>query len=154
MSKINHNETSFKKGKLRITVNLFFVMYIVYLVYLTLFSTYYGRDYFHRSLNLIPFRTLAEYLHSTYNFSIILTNLVGNIAAFIPMGLLLPVVLKRIDRFKRVIFIILISTVAIEITQYILGVGTTDIDDVILNTLGGMLGFCLYSFLKRKNSIL
>lgn len=127
-----------------------FIIYIVYLMYLTLFSCYYGRGYFHRSLNLIPFKTMVEYLHSNYNPRIIFTNLIGNIAAFLPMGLLSPLIFKRINSFKKITWIIFISSLTIEISQYILGVGTTDIDDIILNTLGGIVGFCLYSFFKDK----
>lgn len=150
MNRNRYNIINLVKSKLRIFVNYFFIIYIVYLAYLTLFSSYYGRGYFHRSLNLIPFKTMVEYLHSTYNPNIIFTNLLGNIAAFIPMGLLSPLVFKSIDNVKRVTFIVLLSTLAVEILQYILGVGTADIDDIILNTLGGVIGFGLYRLFKDK----
>lgn len=124
----------------------FFVMYILILIYLTLFSPYYGRIYFHRSFNFIPFKTIISFIKSSYklNLEVVITNILGNIIAFIPMGFFLPIVFKKMNRFKIVVYIILFSTSSIEIFQYLLGVGTTDIDDIILNTLGGILGFILY----------
>lgn len=134
----------------RIFAKFFFAMYILYLLYLTLFSSYYGRNYFHRNINLFPFKTMVEYLHSNHSIKSIIINLLGNIAAFLPMGLLLPLIFKKINSFKRVTIFIFLSSFTIEITQYILGVGTTDIDDIILNILGGILGFCLYNCFKEK----
>lgn len=134
----------------RTLIKYLFTIYMIYLIYLTLFSSYYGRGYFHRSINLIPFRTMVEYLNSNYSLRIIFTNLFGNIAAFLPMGLLSPLIFKRINSFKRITFIIFTSSLCIEITQYILGVGTLDIDDIILNTLGGICGFTFYKIFKDK----
>jgi len=147
MNQTNHSVNILIKG---ILVKLFFLLYILYLIFLTLFSIYYGRGYFHRSINLIPFRTIIEYLSLSYNPYAVMRNILGNIAAFIPMGLLLPMAVKGINSLKRAFSIVLLSTLAIEISQYILGAGTADIDDIILNLLGGIIGFGLYVLFVKK----
>lgn len=144
LNKSNLNSISMSFSK--ILMNLIFILYILFLGYLTLFSHYYGRESFHRTLNLIPFKTILGFFNSSYKLKpeIIITNIFGNIVAFIPMGLVLPIIFRLINRFKRIFYIVLLSTLTIEIFQYILGVGTTDIDDILLNTVGGMIGFGLY----------
>jgi glycopeptide antibiotics resistance protein len=118
-----------------------FVAYLLLLAYLTLASKYYGREVEHRSINIIPLRTIIEYSTSGYNAIAITTNLLGNIAAFMPMGFLLPIVFSKLNRIRKVIYVSFISALLIELMQYILRVGASDIDDVILNVLGAVLGY-------------
>lgn len=125
-------------------------MYIIYLLYLVFFSTYYGRGYFHRSYNFIPFKTIVEYMFFSSSLNATVLNIVGNILAFVPMGFLVPIVFSKINRFKCIAILVLISTISIEIIQFIIGVGTCDIDDVILNWLGGVIGFQIYKILINK----
>lgn len=91
-------------------------------------------DYHRRSLNLIPFAGLTR-----TNFS----EMVANIIVFIPFGLLLSVAYKQLS-FRRKLAIVCASSVAAEILQYIFAIGATDINDVIANTSGGLLGLALY----------
>jgi glycopeptide antibiotics resistance protein len=138
------------KVKYRIIAATLFLLYLSYLVYLTFFSHRYGRGYVHRSINLHPFRTIAEYAVASYNRNIIVTNLFGNIAAFAPLGFLLPLIggRKAAGVFKIVLAAAGVS-VAVETFQYLLGVGAADIDDVILNTVGGILGYLALKLLYR-----
>lgn len=79
----------------------------------------------------------------------ILVNIAGNIIAFMPMGFLLPMVSKNPARFLRVLLVVLLASGTIEIMQYVFRTGVSDIDDTILNLLGGMLGYFAYkAFLK------
>ncbi len=138
------------KAKYRIIAAILFLLYLSYLIYLTFFSHRYGRGYIHRSINLHPFRTIAEYAAASYNRSIIVTNLFGNIAAFVPLGFLLPLIggRKPIGVFKAALAAAGVS-IAVESLQYLFGVGAADIDDVILNTAGGILGYLALKLLYR-----
>lgn len=126
-----------------------FITYLLLLIYLTLFSQYFGRIWFHRSINLMPFVTIYRYIVSSNNPGLALMNLAGNIIAFMPFGLLLPMVLKNQMHFLFIFCCIFSTSISIEIIQYILGVGVTDIDDIILNVIGGMLGYCLFKAFKK-----
>ncbi|AUM97722.1 VanZ family protein [Clostridium botulinum] len=68
---------------------------------------------------------------------------------FIPLGILVPTLFKNISK-KKVIFICFGVSLSFETIQYIFGLGASDIDDLILNTLGGIIGTLLYfTFLKK-----
>jgi glycopeptide antibiotics resistance protein len=110
-------------------------------------------------MNLIPLRTILQYINANINRDIIVTNLLGNVVAFMPMGFLLPLVFKRLSGFFRAVLTTAGASLVIEIAQYVTGVGAADIDDIILNTLGGVLGFLiflvcrsLYKLATRRNN--
>jgi glycopeptide antibiotics resistance protein len=126
---------------IKLIFSTLFVLYALLLAYLTFFSQYYGRGIAQRSINIIPLRTIIEFLTSGYNMNSIITNLVGNIIAFMPMGFLLPIVFKNLRTFFKVCTAVLSATILIEIAQYLVGVGASDIDDVILNVIGGVIGY-------------
>jgi glycopeptide antibiotics resistance protein len=101
-------------------------------------------------INLVPFKitiNTIRYLMSVQRFSasIIFQNTVGNIVLFLPFGFLLPMVSKKINSFTIIFFIALSCSASIECIQYLersFGVyRSVDIDDVILNTLGTLLGW-------------
>ena len=68
-----------------------------------------------------------------------------NIVFFIPFGLFAP-----LKRWKTVLLTAVIFSTLIEVVQYIGGFGLAEVDDVICNTLGTLIGFAILSFLKRK----
>jgi glycopeptide antibiotics resistance protein len=77
----------------------------------------------------------------------VLQNL-QNIAFFIPFGLLLP-----LKKWKAVLITAVVFSGLIEIVQYIGGFGLAELDDVICNTLGTMIGFWIFAGLKKVRSI-
>ncbi|WP_051910239.1 VanZ family protein [Lysinibacillus sp. BF-4] len=92
-----------------------------------------------RNVNYVPFQTITNYLHGTYRVPTFdaWLNVFGNIVMFIPLGIYLQIVVKR----KRITALLILSTtILIESVQYVLNIGATDIDDIILNFTGGMLG--------------
>lgn len=100
--------------------------------------------------NLIPFKIIKETYdeivnHQNINYFII--NFLGNIIMFLPIGFFIPLLWKLED--KKVILIGFCSSLLIEITQLFLRRGT-DIDDLILNTLGVYLGLLLYRKLSKN----
>ncbi|QUI24410.1 VanZ family protein [Vallitalea pronyensis] len=125
---------------------ILFALYLMLLIDLLFFD---GRSGGVKDYNLVPFRTIKNYIkyrHVIMNVSI--TNIVGNILAFIPLGFFVPT-LWRWARWMIIttIFCGLMSFI-VEITQYRYSVGRFDVDDIILNTLGGLIGYMVYKLCR------
>ena len=143
-----------------------FGIYCFILIYILFLSRganihYTYAQYFIRFTNFIPFRTIVEYIdrynNGFRNLSVI--NLLGNFILFTPMGMLLPCVVPKLNRFWKVTLTVLIMVVAVEITQGILRVGSVDIDDVLFNVIGAIIGYGMikipfvFKFFKKINLI-
>ena len=76
-------------------------------------------------------------------------NLVGNTAMFIPTGIILPILYKRLNSFWKVTAAGALISLSIEILQLRFASRAYDIDDVILNTCGVMIGYGIYALFKR-----
>lgn len=120
------------------------IVYFIVLAYLVFFSHSFGRGYIRRDIHLIPFRTIMQYLFVKRSLGLFIVNVPGNIAAFVPLGYLLPGVSKRFLKLKNLIIAVFSVTLAVEVIQYIAAVGTSDIDDIILNLLGGLIGYVMF----------
>lgn len=103
------------------------------------------------AINFIPLRTIIPYLRGEPSVYIAMENLLGNIFAFTPLGFLLPLLFKKCNDIKNIFFISTATTLFIEIIQLIFYLGSCDIDDVILNIFGCLLGFGIYSLFKYLN---
>jgi glycopeptide antibiotics resistance protein len=93
-----------------------------------------------RGINLIPFQDihiLSDYIHN-----------LGNIAVFIPLGVYLMIFKKNKKIFINMIYVFLIS-LSVEIIQFIFSLGLSDIDDILLNCLGGLIGILIYKCLLQ-----
>lgn len=97
------------------------------------------------NLQLIPFRTIASSIDSYIRVGMVpsSTNLIANIAVFVPMGYLIPLVVRRPSFIKTIIFSLAII-LCIEIIQFITYLGSADIDDVFLNMVGCVIGYAFY----------
>lgn len=123
-----------------------FICYLFFLIKMLLLSrTSHSGP---RSINLIPFYSIAEYISgNTDNLKrFAFSNLVGNIILFIPLGMYLPF-FKKDKRVITNLLLIFIVSLFVEIIQGLLGIGASDIDDIILNCLGGLFGILGYKFL-------
>ncbi len=100
-----------------------------------------------RRVNLIPFQTITEYLNGT-KLMLALNNVLGNIIVFIPYGIYIQV-LRKDKRFGISFLQVLFTSVSIEIIQFAFNLGAADIDDVILNCLGGLIGIGIYKLLLK-----
>jgi len=98
------------------------------------------------NLNLIPFKTIIEMLGE--NFQVSYLNLVGNIIMFAPFGFFPPLLWGK-GKFINSVWLTFNVSFCIEIVQLFLDDRATDIDDLILNTLGGIIGWCVYWLLKK-----
>lgn len=93
--------------------------------------------------NYIPFVVINDLLTS-YSFLYSMYNILGNIILFMPLGFLLPFKFKWINKLVKAVLVGFIVSIFIELTQLLLPFRQTDIDDVILNTLGTGIGYGLY----------
>ena len=120
-----------------------FAAYLVILLWLVLFKFSYDpfaviRDFQTRSLNLIPFAFARN------------SEMIANIVAFIPFGVMLGVNFKQVA-FGNKVGLIFAFSLAVEIIQYALAIGAADVTDLIMNTLGGLIGLATY-FVAGKHT--
>lgn len=80
-------------------------------------------------------------------------NVVGNCIWFIPLGVMLPAIYREFRKKPLlVIFVGMAVSSSIEILQYILCTGVTDIDDVLFNTIGTAMGYWVWLFLEKQRN--
>ncbi|MEK3730693.1 MULTISPECIES: VanZ family protein [unclassified Lysinibacillus] len=96
--------------------------------------------------NFVPFETILRYINYSqyFNWDIIIVNLLGNLLIFTPMGFLLPLLSKKFRKAWVIICLGFFASLAVETIQFIFTVGSADIDDLILNTIGAWLGYIAY----------
>jgi len=103
-------------------------------------------DVFLQKINLIPFRTVAEFWDDLHgggrNHAFI--NLAGNVIMFVPLGFFIPCVFRKTDTFLCSMLYALLAIVCIEIIQLVTLLGSLDVDDVILNMIGVAIGYWIY----------
>ena len=98
--------------------------------------------------NYIPFKTIMPYLFGSAGWLIGGLNILGNILLLVPVGFLLPFIFKKVN-WKQILVVAVLSGMIIEGMQVVLHVGIFDIDDVILNGLGVLLGFWLFLLFQK-----
>jgi glycopeptide antibiotics resistance protein len=98
--------------------------------------------------NFIPFKTILYYFAGNKGLLIGGINLVGNIILLVPLGFLIPLVWRTIS-WKLSLALAIASGLIIECMQVVLHVGIFDIDDVILNALGFMIGYWAFKILTK-----
>lgn len=96
-------------------------------------------------INLVPMVYLLDYLIAGEA----VLNVVGNTAMFIPIGIIWPLVFKELNTHKKVIAAGVGVSLCIELLQLPFFDRVTDIDDLILNTLGFLMGYGLYLMVKK-----
>lgn len=139
--------------RIRAAGGALFILYMLLLIYALFFAESYGRatglEEYH--YNLIPFREIRRYLYYPHLLGIyaVVTNLAGNILGFLPFGAILPVLYRRARRPFWCIFFSFSFSAAVELTQLVTRVGCFDVDDIILNTLGGALGYGIFALSNR-----
>lgn len=127
-----------------------FFIYMIMLFDLVFFSADFGRVNAevlrYQTVNLIPFRTIRNYfaVRDVMDPSVFLTNVVGNVVAFMPLGFLFPVLYRKGRTLLWLFCVSLCLSLFIELTQGYLGVGVMDVDDLILNVLGGVIGYLIF----------
>lgn len=132
-----------------------FALYLGLLIYFLLFAEMFGRDMTDRSYsyNVEPFREIARFVRYRHKlgFTAVVLNLAGNIAVFIPFGIFVPVLFKPDMRLWQTVFTTMAASLIIEILQLVFRVGSFDVDDILLNTVGGLIGAWIYCTGRRRN---
>ena len=123
--------------RLVIHEELLMLCFIIYILLLYYFVTFQDNNY--GTNNFIPFREIFRYKSMSPLF---IRNVLCNILLFAPFGFLISYYIKNRTVLPILILSILVSC-SIEFAQGVIG-RTVDIDDVILNVLGGILGYILY----------
>lgn len=105
-------------------------------------------------VNLVPFRTIRNYVKYS-GFLHTMTNIIGNIIIFVPFGILVPEIFPKTRNLLRIFAITSITSFFVEFIQFFIG-RSVDIDDLILNVLGSVIGYFLwkktlrFKFAKKK----
>lgn len=143
-----------RKEIIRIVAILAFLAYLLLLAYLLFFSSTYGRTMeLGYRYNLTPFLEIKRGIEhvDTVGYRYVLVNIVGNIVAFMPFGFLLPFVSEQKMHTIKVLFYSFLLTLCAETLQLLSRTGAFDVDDLILNTAGGVLGYwCFVLLLGRR----
>lgn len=141
-----------KEFWLREAVMALFFSFMAVLLFFTIFDGFHPKaDLFSQGaarimkgekINLIPFRTIRECFENM-SLDRFLINIMGNIIMFLPWGFSLPFLWEKFRSLPKMAVLSLILPVCIETAQIFVG-RTVDVDDVILNFLGGFLGAWIY----------
>jgi glycopeptide antibiotics resistance protein len=139
----------YNKKKLTKAGWLLFYLYIILLSYFLFFSEHYGRDYI-----LEEYRYNLEFLKEIKRFiryrellglESFVVNILGNVLAFAPFGFMLPLLNKKYRKFFILFFLSILFSLTVEVAQMLLKVGIFDVDDILLNTIGGIIGYLFFA---------
>lgn len=128
------------KDKITKVTKLLFTIYLIALVWIILFKLSLSfEDLGHmRSINLIPFNE-SLVLNNKLDFS----EIIMNVIIFMPLGIYIGILCPNRSAGRKIFLFFLVSLLC-EVFQYILGVGASDITDIINNTVGGIVGLLVY----------
>lgn len=125
------------KEKFVLYKELFMLAFLIYAMLLFYVVTF--QDVNYGNNNFIPFKEIFRY---EFGSKLFVKNIVGNIILFIPFGVFVSYLMKTRKAFPIVVISIITSSV-IEYTQLKIG-RTFDIDDILLNVIGGFIGYLIY----------
>lgn len=132
----------------------FFAVLITIYTILLLYMMFIGCDRETSSISyfqLIPFKTIHHFVCDDHiHTQIFLINIIGNIFVFSPFGFL-GLSITKLNKILPITLSFIISISLIELTQSLTGRGVADIDDVLLNTLGMLIGYSAFKFAAWKN---
>lgn len=99
--------------------------------------------------NFTPFKTIAYYLSGHVNTPIAVRNIGGNIFLFSPLGLLVPFIFPRLRTVRQISAVAVGTSLFLELVQLLTGLGGFDVDDLLLNVMGGILGVLAFKAVRR-----
>lgn len=146
-----------KKAKIiRAFGKVLFLLYVGFLIYFLFVAEWYGRteiaeDYRYNLELFKEIRRFITYREQLGTFTV-LANLAGNILIFVPYGFFISMA-SRSRGFFKTLFCSMGLSLAVEIVQLFTRVGSFDVDDILLNTIGGVLGyisFVICNGIRRK----
>lgn len=141
----------------KIVFGAIFIIYITVVTSITMFPVVYTEEVFMGGdlwYNIMPFNTILSYFENGVNTTSIV-QLMGNICIAIPYGFSVMLLCKNKKVWKLLLLAPLFS-ICIELSQLIIGLSINnmyrlvDIDDIILNTVGALVGYGIYLIIPRK----
>ncbi len=109
-----------------------------------------------RAINIEPFYTIKNYTlafnNGNISFKEYFYNIIGNVLVFIPFGLIIPYLMLGMKRFNTFVLGV-VFILSIEAYQLEKNIGVFDIDDIMLNIVGVLIGVILYSFMVRSRGL-
>lgn len=143
--------------RVRALGKIFFVIYIGFLIYFLIFSDWYGRTgiSLEYRYNLELFKEIKRFIEYREELGIfaIFTNLFGNVLIFMPLGFFTAMASSSRSFFKTVFYGFGLSF-CVEVFQLATRVGSFDVDDLFLNTVGSAAGYILFlicNAMRRKH---
>ena len=126
-----------------------FIVYMAAVVYFMFFAESFDRPDVRQEYhyNLILFREIKRFI--IYRDQLGMKAVFLNAVGFMPFGFFLPIVSRRSRRWYNTVLFGFSFSLAIEITQLVWKVGSFDVDDILLNTIGAALGFIVYRKVQR-----
>ena len=144
------------KKAFKIIISISFIFYLFALIVI-LFLQSRGFDwrsslplleYIKTSSNIVPFKTIFTYVTAIFNgrmnIDIPIKNLVINLLLFLPMGIYLPLFIKKINKTSLFSIYAIALLFIVEVVQLLTKRGSFDIDDFILNMVGALIGFAVW----------
>ena len=135
------------KKRIRFVGKILFVLHIAFIIYFLIFSDWYGRgdvmsEY---RYNLVLFREIKRFWNyrDQVGMFAMFTNLFGNVIIFMPFGFFMPMA-SRYRSFFTTVFYSFGLSLCVETFQLITKVGSFDVDDLLLNTIGGHAGYVIF----------
>ena len=129
------------------------ICYLAFILRVIVFKYPPGISFSIMNANLIPFKTILVYLSGEPTWRVAVYNLLGNILVLVPLGFLFAVFSQSI-KWTRVLFIALFTGAILELLQVIFKSGILDIDDIILNFLGVLIGYLFFVVSRYLTNII
>ena len=129
-----------------------FILYLCFLAYFMFFSESFGRTDTDRGYqyNLVPFKEITRYFryYDVLGPTLFMINMIGNVAAFMPFGFFLPIISRRSKKWYNTVMFGFVFSLMLETLQLVFKVGSFDVDDMLLNTLGAAAGYLCYRLVQ------
>lgn len=145
--------------KVRIFGRIFLVLYMILALYFMFFSETLDRTMVSDEYryNLTLFKEINRFwnMRYTYGWDVTIVNLLGNVVCFMPFGFLLPTVSRKkiFKNFLSVTLMAMLFSLGIETAQLLMKVGAFDVDDIFLNTVGGLAGYIFMKLTRVRKHI-
>ena len=125
-----------------------FLAYLLFLGYVLFYSVGFDRvEHENYRYNLTLFQEIMRYYSlgmRTGNWMLFVLNVIGNIVVFMPIGMFLPSLFSRCRNVFFTTVLCLEMSLYVEVMQLVTRVGSFDVDDLLLNTIGGICGYIVY----------
>lgn len=122
---------------------IFLLFFLIYILCLFQIVTFEDQSLYISNNNLVPLREILRYRFGSRLF---IKNVIGNVVMFIPYGIFVSIYAK-LEKPFHAICLVLFASVTVETTQLMIG-RVFDIDDIILNVIGGFIGYGIYTLMN------